>query len=313
MSSVRPPDPPAVRRRRRWIVAVVVGAVLAGSTPAAEAARNRLEWADLEATVRGPLDPASTNPCTRGDALCVAVVRRELKQRIDRWLERCDHRAAFGFVYLWTTTAVGVELERGQRFADEAYLTALDGVFAKLYFDAADDYDAIRDRELSAAWGIAFQAAADRAISGIGDLLLGMNAHISRDLPFVVAEMGTLGPGGLSRKPDFDAVNQVLQAIHEPILKRVARRLDPTIADFSIPGLGIDETTFAAVIAAWRDEAWRNGERLLAAPDPAARTLVAQQIEAIAQLRAQTIQAATRYLPFGPSTRERDRYCRARN
>ena len=43
-----------------------------------------------------------------------------------------------------------------------------------------------------------------------GDLLLGMNAHINRDLAFVLAATGLIGPDGSSRKHDYDAVEKWL-------------------------------------------------------------------------------------------------------
>jgi len=59
----------------------------------------------------------------------------------------------------------------------------------------------------------------------------------------------------------------------------------------------------------WREQAWRNAEALTNAPTAAARALVAQQIEATAAVEAQTIVAATRYIPLLTSSSSRDAYC----
>jgi hypothetical protein len=74
-------------------------------------------------------------------------------------------------------------------------------VFAKYYTDA---YYANRDGNRSAvprSWLTAFDAARDKKATGVGDLLLGMNAHINRDLPFVLAATGLVKPDGTSERP----------------------------------------------------------------------------------------------------------------
>src|SRR3546814_15182244 len=75
---------------------------------------------------------------------------------------------------------------------------------------------------------------------GAGSLFLGMNAHINRDLPFVLAEIGLVKPDGTSRKPDHDRVNEFLAATNTYLLTEAAKYLDPTIDDVSIPGKPTD-------------------------------------------------------------------------
>ena len=55
------------------------------------------------------------------------------------------------------------------------------------------------------ARGRSHDAAKGRQVTGLGNLLLGMNAHINRDLPFVLYSIGLTAPDGSSRKPDHDA------------------------------------------------------------------------------------------------------------
>ena len=49
-----------------------------------------------------------------------------------------------------------------------------------------------------------------KTVTGAGDLLLGMNAHINRDLAFVLAGTGLIHPDGSSSKADYDAVEEWL-------------------------------------------------------------------------------------------------------
>ena len=79
------------------------------------------------------------------------------------------------------------------------------------------------------AWAVAFRAADQRAVSAAGNLALGINAHVQRDLPFVLAAIGLVKPDGSSRKPDHDAVNIFLNRVADDLYPEIARRFDPTI------------------------------------------------------------------------------------
>src|SRR5437868_4692656 len=68
------------------------------------------------------------------------------------------------------------------------------------------------------AWLTALDAAQSKRVTGTGDLLLGMNAHINRDLPYVMAAVGLVAPDGSSRKPDYDAVEAWLYDATAPLI-----------------------------------------------------------------------------------------------
>jgi len=134
-----------------------------------------------------------------------------------------------------------------------------------------------------------------------------MNAHINRDLPFVLYRMGLFNADGTSRKSDHDLVNSVLFDAYDDAAVDSARRFDPSMAPSSAPGSG--EASIQSVVL-WREEAWRNAERLASATTDAERTLIAAQIEQAATLEAQAIKAAYSYGP-GQSSADRDAYCAA--
>jgi hypothetical protein len=138
-----------------------------------------------------------------------------------------------------------------------------------------------------------------------------MNAHVNRDLPFVLAKIGVVAPDGSSRKPDHDQVDAMLNEVVRPLVEEEAARYDPGIETVRTP-YGVGYTGLMQLLVAWREEAWRQAERLVSAPTAAARETVAQEIEANAALNAQTILTATRYVAplSGPSSR--DQYCSAR-
>ena len=250
--------------------------------------------------------------CNPGGVPCIDAVVAEMTSRYEPFAAACDHRAPFALMYLRVTEAVGREQRTGYLRADREYLSRLDAVFAKLYFDAGDAWEAGRHESLPAAWRIAFEAAERRRVSGIGDLLLGMNAHISRDLPFAVASIGLGARTGAERARAFAKINDLLAEVQPAILREASARLDPSIAGFRLPVLEVDAATVGTLIAAWRDDALRDGRRLLEATTSEQRVAVRREIEDDAAGRAAVIVAATSRVPFSDAGKARDRFCRRR-
>ena len=107
-------------------------------------------------------------------------------------------------------------------FAEPNWLNHYDAVFGEYYFKAIDDWHNGRRTAVPEAWRIAFDATDKRAVSGYGSLFLGMNAHINRDLPFVLASIGMVKPDGTSRKADHDTVNQFLNRVADGLIPELA-------------------------------------------------------------------------------------------
>jgi Family of unknown function (DUF5995) len=270
-------------------------------------------WNALQPTLQPRFDQGASNPCVRGARTCVPLVVAEMRRRLDVLARRCSHLAPFALMYLDVTAGVDEAQRRGERFRDLPYLAHLDAVFAGYYFRAFDAWRDGRDRDVPAAWRLAFEAGARGVVSGIGDLMLGMNAHISRDLPFALEASGLRGTDGQSALPDFNAVNALLNRTAGPMIDEQARRFDPSVKSFTAPVLGISSLDLGALLGIWRTEAYRNAQKLIAAPTPAARRRVAAAIEANAAQRARLIQVATSYAVLGGSTAARDRFCARRS
>jgi Family of unknown function (DUF5995) len=267
-------------------------------------------WAAIAGALSGPVDPRSPNACNRGEQRCIDDIVSEMTRRYEALASACDHRAAFAFMYLRVTEAVGT---RRSVFREPTYLNHLDAVFAQLYFSPFDAYAAGKLDRVPIAWRVAFQTAERRQVSALGDMLLGMNAHISRDLPFALAEVGLRDAEGRSAKRDFDRVNGLLRDVQQPMLDAVARRLDPAVKEFSVPAFGFSYQDVAELLGAWRSEAWRNAAALIEARTPAQRAAVTRRIETNAETRARLLQIATSYALLGGSTAERDRFCDSRS
>jgi hypothetical protein len=254
-------------------------------------------WTDLLPSFTTGYDPSSENDCKAGRIQCVDAVIREMERRYDPLLDVCSHSAMFSLTYLRTTEQYRASATTEGFFTDPGFINHQDMVFARYYFDAWDDYyhpngssDPVSD-----SWRIAFEMADGRKVSGTGSMLLGMSAHVNRDLPQVLASIGLVKPDGTSRKPDHDKVNQFLNQVIEPLIDEAAARLDPTVDDGQIDGTTMDETGMLQILVSWREHAWRNAERIANATTEAERAAVIADIERQAAMEANLIAAATSY------------------
>lgn len=273
-----------------------------------------VNWSALLPGLSSGYEPSDANDCKAGRIQCVDAVIREMTRRFDGQAETCDHDAIFALSYLRTTEEYRRAAATSGFFEDPGFVNHEDAVFARYYFDAYDAWERGDSDEVPPAWRTALRAADDRAVSATGNMLLGINAHIQRDLPFVLAEIGLVKPDGSTRKTDHDKVNAFLNKVSDDLIPEIARRFDPTVDDGDLP-TWIDELATFQAVPAWRETAWRNAEALVNAPTPAARALVEDEIETYADSQAKLIRSATAYPPLadllGRGTRVRDAYCAA--
>jgi Family of unknown function (DUF5995) len=272
-----------------------------------------LHWPDLVPTLIDQYVPDDSNVCVSGEPSCVDSIIAEMRSRFAPFGHSCSHQAVFSLAYLrvtqsyqWSTTQPGF-------YTDSHLINHEAAVFAKYYLGAFDNWQAGNYAAVPQAWKIAFDASNSKSVNGSGDLLLGINAHINRDLPFVLAAVGLTNPDGTSRKPDNSNVDKLLNMVTEPMSLELIARMDPTIVNLSAPPYGIGWSALFQLIAAWREEAWLNAQLLIAAPTPAARALVAQTIETAAATEANVIKLANAYVPPLTTTASRDTFCASHN
>ena len=293
--------------KRRLVVAVVAAVALA--LPAAAAGEDApfVGWSALLPGLSFPYDPASPDDCSAGRVRCVDKTIREMTGRFDALASTCDHNAIFSLTYLRVTEEYRRTIE-APFFDDTPFVNYEDTLFAHYYFAALDAWDGGRIEQVPPAWRVAFDAAKRSKVSATGDLLLGINGHVQRDLPLVLYAIGLVRPDGTSRKADHDRVNIILNRVTDDVIAEIARRFDPAVDDTDLP-TSLDGTALFQIIAAWREKAWRSAELLAAAPTPAARDLVVSQIEQDAATEARLIVASTAYLPLVQNSAARDAFC----
>ena len=289
------------------VITVVLSLVPATGAAAAVEDPEYLGWSTWLPPTSTTFTPTSEPDCVAGRNTCVDKVIREMERRLAPLARSCDHDAPFALGYLRTTEEYRRAMLEPGFFEDPAFVNHEDVVFAAYYADAYDAWHGGAAHRTPPAWRVAFRAADDRMLPASGNFMLGINAHIQRDLPFVLAGIGLVKPDGTTRKTDHDRVNRFLNRVADDFIPELARRFDPTADDRDLPGPLDDVLTFQ-IIPTWREVAWRNAERLAAAPGPAARALVAAQIEAYAHSQAVLLRDAMAYGPLKDS-RARDAHC----
>ena len=299
-------------RHPRWRLisggVMVLSSVLVSSVLASPARADLLDPGTLDPVVEilpprpAPYVPYTGDICPSGANRCIDKTITEMRRRLEPLADSCQHDAVFSLAYLRVTEDVRRAIHEGV-FADRVWMNQVDAVFARMYFDTIDDWHAGRRGAVPAAWAIALQAEDDHAMSGIGNFMLAMNAHINRDFPNVIAEVGLSGPDGSSHKPDHNAYNPRLDALYAPVFAEMAARFDPTFDDLDLGPF--DEAFVGGVMRGWREAVWRHAENIALARNPIERALARQQVEAYAASQA----ALIRTIFASPDPSARDAWC----
>jgi Family of unknown function (DUF5995) len=264
-----------------------------------------LPWPQaLPARTDVPTDvqPRPVPNCGRATIACIDDLLRRLRRQWRPLDASCDHRALFSLAYIRITAGLRESLAGTAPPAIRypRWLTYVITTFSNRYFQAFGDYAA--GRPVPDAWRITFDAAREGDANGGQDVLLASNAHTQRDLPHVYAEQGTRTPDGASRKPDHDAVNAINSRVFDGLEDEFAERYDPFFTWIDAKPSPLDELGTMEMVKGWREGAWRNGERLLAARSEEERQRVSDSIELGARLWAELI--ASGRMPGHRATRD---------
>ena len=259
----------------------------------------------LFAALPTPYHPYTGSICADGDPQCIVEVIAEMKDRLAPEAAACDHDAIFALAYLRVTQNVKDAADHGY-FHDRAWLTRIDAVFAHKYFDTMDAWRAGDRAGVPHAWRIALRATEDKTMSGLGDFMLGMNAHINNDFPYVLEQVGLTAADGSTHKPDHNAYNDRLDSLYHPVFAEEAARFDPRFDDVDLGP--VDDLVVSAIMRGWREMVWRHAEALAATRGhPALRRIVEKEIEEYAATQAQLIKMVPIFL--APSSPGRDAWC----
>jgi hypothetical protein len=242
--------------------------------------------------------PAGTRPpgpiCPTGSDGCVDRLVGQMRRQDHRL--GCDHDSAFALLYWRTTEGIRDAIRAGE-FSDRPFWNRITTAFGRYYLDAFAAWARGRTSDAPLAWRIAFRAADRERVSTLGDLYLGINAHVNHDLAFVYERLDA------RNHADHLYVNTVLGQVSSVVFGEIEATLDPTLA-----AQHSGDPTFGLDIFAWRERAWRNARRLRQARSPAARRRVAARIARHSVVMARRIRAA--FPATRAEARARDAFCR---
>lgn len=270
------------------------------------------DWTTLLPSLPNASDPTDPNICANGSYTCVDRTIKKMADAASPLVQNCNDNAVFAMTYLRTTQTYKWARSQSGFFNDPTWVNYEDAVFGSFYFQAYQGwYSAPQNLTwVPSAWQTAFSAADHDLVTGTGNLMLGMNAHVNADLPVVLYEIGLVDANGNSRKPDHEAVNAFLDDEANALLAEMSGRFDPGLAIPSTPD-GVGLQALMQTLIGWREEAWDNAQALADAPDPAARALVYDNIQQAAQVEAQSLVAEYSYVAGAETPLSRLSYCMA--
>ncbi len=286
--------------------AAVAALLLSASAGAAGLPQGYVPWPNLlpGRTVGPSGPPHSVAGCADLKLDCVDGLMVRLRREWRAENASCDHRAIFSFGYLRITREIRRRLAHHETFDHRHWFISVVQGFSDEYFATQRRYDA--GKPIPQSWQVYYDAMRSGDYNAGQDLLLASNAHTNHDLPYAYAASGLLTRKGVSRKHDHDGVNDVNATVYQGISDYYAAHYDPLFTSFNDTS-PVPQLTIAQLIVAWRENAWREAERLVSARSKAQLERVEEQIEATSTAWARLITSGAE-----PGYRQtRDAYCEA--
>jgi hypothetical protein len=203
---------------------------------------------------------SATPPVTVAEVISVM-------EQIDGFLGNNDGLKWFNQLYLQVTQKV--DLQPLTAWQDAEWLLALDVVFANFYLRALAGFLSGAPG-VAASWRALLESRYKPGVDRILFALAGMNAHINHDL--ALALLATATQTGVTpqlsgpQHTDYEAVNQLLEALMPTVLTQLATDTLGVLAE--------DTGKIGRVLAFWdickaRDLAWGFADHLRVLPGPA--------------------------------------------
>jgi hypothetical protein len=211
----------------------------------------------------GPVWPMSDKDLAALRPKDIDEALQYMRRTLTQFHKERDKRAIFLRVYYIMTLEVHAAIHglgdyEGRRiFYDRDWVKSLSGKFSSLYFHSLDALG--RDLETELAWKEAYKTAERSSV--VENAMLGINAHINKDLAQAIAE--NLDPKDLEdyptlqlRKFDHDQVNNLLVRTLEYIQDVLSRDYEPGIAVADHLLGSIDERLSTVGLKHYRERVW---------------------------------------------------------
>lgn len=206
----------------------------------------------------------------------------KIGQYVEDWKSAKDSRYVFLSCYHLMSTNM-VSAISNDEFNDTPWVDKLLRRFADYYFEGLTCYDC--GEQASLVWNSAHSATCDNNLSEIQLLILGVNAHINYDLvlalyDLLVPEWNTLSEIQKShRYQDHHRVNHVIASTIDRVQDEVLEPLNPKLVWVDMLLGRLDEYLISRLITSWREDVWKNSQKLLNMEHPGEREAFRQKLE----------------------------------
>jgi hypothetical protein len=184
----------------------------------------------------------------------------KIMQTIDATCVDADGLKWFNWLYMTVTEAIENKVAGGG-FNDPAWLSKLDVLFARLYFDAVAGE--LSEGSCPECWKAMLTVRDQVKIARIQFALAGMNAHINHDLPMAIVSTcqatNTIPQHVTPQYNDYTSVNPTLDSLIDEAKQKLNVRLpgDP------LPAVSHLEDLIATWdLATFRQKAWETAQSL---------------------------------------------------
>lgn len=167
-----------------------------------------------------------------------------------------DNRAIFAGMYR-VLTENGLESILNGTYDDPDWVARFVVEFANLYREAFYHFETGQYDAVPEVWRVVFEAAQADEITAFQHGLLGVHAHINRDLAFALAR-ATPPEERLARFVDFQRTNIMVVNSTEAVESVVSETYAPALAGLDARFRNVDETILGQLVSTWRQRAWRN-------------------------------------------------------
>lgn len=200
-----------------------------------------------------------------------------------------DLRGLFVMTYSASTSTIQRWIDQGT-FLDNQMMARLVVTFGNAYRSALAEYAVGERSRVPVAWQQSFDACIARSGTALQCLMLSVNAHVNRDLPYAIVDAGVdvNCTHGYSDYARIDGVTPLSVALARRHIARVYWR-DIPISQRLFGG-SMEALVVQSVERA-RRHAWTLAQRLVRAETDAARALVDRMIESRAALVGEAILA----------------------
>ena len=188
-----------------------------------------------------------------------------------------DRRGLFVTAYMATTHTIGQWIAQGV-FLDNQAMARYVVAFANEYRRALSDYTAGECARVPMAWQQSFDACDRKDRSVYQCLMLGINAHMNRDLPYAVIE-AEVDVNCAGCYQDYVRIDDVLQ-LNMPLVRRRiadAHGTEMPLVQRWFGGLG--DARLMRGFRRARENSWALAQLLARAETPSARRDVERMIE----------------------------------